>query len=439
MKNPWLILLSIVGGIVFGIFAGDGIVSYVAPIGTVYVALLQMCVVPIVLTAILSSIAELIRSPSVTQRVLWKFTVFLFLTLFATSTLGVFTGTVTGPGVVEQDQRNILGQIVESSSVETDYGVSLDADADDEPVNTEEGVLIFLQELIPKNIFASLVNSEILRIVFFAILFGIAIAYIKKEQSDYIISLSTGIYLSFNKIIAWTMYLLPIGLFVLVAEQVKSTGITALLASIKLIISFYGLGLLLIVVNTVIISVRSRLSIVKVLKACLSPIFVAFSTRSSIAAIPASLETLTEGLNSERLTTKFVFPLCITLGRYGNVLYFALAGVFGAQLYGISLEIPQILLLIVTAVAAGIGTAGATGFATLSMIAIAVRGLGLPTETLLLILFAIDPIVDPMRSLLIVHTNIMFTTLVSPISTSKRKKNVSDALQNFTKSTETVQ
>ncbi len=430
LKNPWVILASIILGIIYGILASEALVNIIAPIGEIYVALLQMCIVPIVLTAILSSVAELIRSPSVTQKVIWRFATWLIVILLLVSTLGVSLGVLVEPGRVRQEQRNAFGQIIESATIETDYGVSL---TEEEQVVEEEpeGFLPFLKEIVPQNIFASLTDGEILRIVFFAILFGVAIAFIKKEQSDYIVTLSTGIYLSFNKIIEWNMYLLPVGLFSLIAKQVKSTGVSALIASIKLIITFYCLAIFVLLINTLIISIRTRKSFFSALRACLNPIFVSFSTRSSIAAIPSALEALTENLYMERLTTKFIFPLSITLGRFGNVLFFSLAGIFAAQLYEVSLTFGQVILVIFAAVAAGISTAGATGYATLGMIAIVVRGLGLPIETLVLILFAIDPIIDPMRSLLIVHTNIMFTTLVTSVSKNKRSTKTQEPIEQF--------
>jgi Na+/H+-dicarboxylate symporter len=285
----------------------------------------------------------------------------------------------------------------------------------------------FLINIVPENVFRSLTNEMALQLVFFSILFGIAIGMIQGNKSDFIITLFEGLFKAFQTIINWLMYLLPFGLIFLLAGQIASSQkfFEVLIAMVRFIILFYAAGFIAIIINTVIIWKRSGEKLVVVLKETLDPIIIAMATRSSFATLPAAIKSLDQKLRFYESTTKLYIPLGITLGRFGNILYFALAALFVSQLYGAPVTINSLLIIVIASVFAGTATAGATGLATLSLLSIVLAPLGLPVEAVLILFMTIDTIVDPMRTLLIVHSNMAVGALIAEKSASgDRRKTI---------------
>jgi len=139
---------------------------------------------------------------------------------------------------------------------------------------------------------------------------------------------------------------------------------------------------------------------------------VALGTRSSLASLPSTIHSLVDKLGFDHTEVNLYTPLGVTICRYGNVIYFALAAFFIAQLYETSLGMAEILTVLVASILAGMATAGATGVLTLSMMTIVLEPLGLPWSAAIVLFIAIDPIVDPLRTLLIVHTNMAATSVI---------------------------
>ena len=199
------------------------------------------------------------------------------------------------------------------------------------------------------------------------------------------------------------------------------TGLDIVEAMIKLIVVFYIGSLVCIIFNLIVIWIRSKRSFFYVARAISEPLILAFSTRSSYATIPSSVKCLEENLYFERSITNLIIPIGITLLRYGNIFYFAIVTMFVTQLYDIEFGPTQFAITIIGSIFAGMATAGATGFATISFISIVLNPLGVPYEAVIVLLFAIDTILDPMRTTLIVQTNIMATSLISKIYEGRRK------------------
>jgi proton glutamate symport protein len=139
---------------------------------------------------------------------------------------------------------------------------------------------------------------------------------------------------------------------------------------------------------------------------------ISFATRSSFAALPASISAMQNDLHFERESVSLMLPLGITIGRYGNIIYFALASLFVVQLYNQPLSAAELAIIVTGSVFAGMATAGSLGLLTLAMIGIVLTPLGLPVEAVLIIMMAVDAVIDPMRTFLIVYVNIAATALI---------------------------
>jgi proton glutamate symport protein len=411
LKNPFVILLSIALGVAFG-FYNKGLAVKLGVIGDMYLSFFQMSVIPILITAIVSSLAQLMKDKNV-QKYLIRI-VFVFLAVLAlTAAFGTALGLMGKPGSDLGDKTTAtLNRIIKTSSQNQDQEMALRNPAGDS-VAKKTSLFDFFLHIIPSNIFTSLSSGRILEIVFFSIIFGIAVGFLKDSSSTFLLDLSKSLLEAFQKLINWTMYGLPFGLFFLIGKQIAEVGVDIFLAMIKFIVVFYAGGGILFLVCTVIIWIRSReRNPFKVLHALIDPIVISFATRNSFASLPASIQSL-DALKFDPKTTNLVFPLGLTILRFGNILYFALGACFVAQIYGAALPTQAILVIVVGSLFAGTATAGSSGLLTLPMISLILDPLGLPVESILIVFMAIDSLIDPMRTFLIVYANIATTTLIA--------------------------
>ncbi len=408
LKNPWFILFAVMVGIALGLFFKKFALS-LDSFGKMYLYFLQMCVIPILITAIISSIGKLIKTKHARDSIKKMIAVFL-VTLLTISLFGLIGGLIGKPGHLDQDRQAELGQMINKSEYAPDLEISLS-----EPPKEEKktGFSDFCLNMIPNNVFKALTLGRALELVFFSIIFGIALGFIRGPTSDTIVNLTSTLFETFQKLIDWAMYGLAFGLICLLAAQIASIGVGILTLMLKFIVIFYAVGIAIIIVCIFAIAKRSKQKFSKALKAIQQPIIVSLATRSSFASIPSAINALEDNLKFEKVSTNLFVPLGVTIARYGNVLFFALGSIFVAQLYGADLGITDYLMIVVGSVFAGIATTGATGILTLPMIGIVLEPLGLPFETAFIIFVAIDPIIDPIRTLLIVLTNMTSTAYLA--------------------------
>ncbi len=417
LLSPWTILIAVIIGISIGSYS-QPMAAFLAPFGKMYLTFLQMCVIPILISAVSSSIGKLIRAQGMSD-ILMKMSIIFLFSLTIVSAIGIVAGLIGQPGTnLDSKTRASLGEVVKTSEFAPDLELSLSHPQ--EATESAPSVMTFLTNMIPKNVFEALAMGDTLSLIFFSIIFGIAIGFVPERNHDVnLIHFMELIYKSFQWFIQKAMYLLPLCLMCLLAGQVSKVGIDIFFAMIKFIIIFYIAGFTILATNVLVIWKYSKLSFKKAIQAQIDPIIVAVGTLSSLASIPSAISALTQKLRLNSNTTNLCLPLGIVICRYGNVVYFAVATIFIAQLYETSLEINSLLIILIGSVFAGIATAGATGIVTLQTMYIVLAPLGLPLEAALVLFIAIDPIIDPMRTLLIVHSN-MATTAV--IASTKGKK-----------------
>ena len=411
LKNPITILASVILGIIFGFYEKEIALSW-GVVGDTYLNLFQMTVIPILVTSIVASLAQLMKDKNARSHIL-KILVGFIIVLIATSLFGTISGLVGRPGEnLGESTTEILDKIIKNSADTSQDEMAL-YDASKDIVSKKSSLVDFFVNIIPANIFTAFSNGTILQLVFFSILFGIAIGFLKEESSARLINGVVSLKDSFQKLINWTMYGLPIGLVFLMGKQIAQVGVEILLAMVKFIIVFYLAGLAAILICTLIIWIKSGIkNPITVLKKVIDPIIICFATRNSFAALPSSVSAL-KSLNFNKNMVDLVFPLGLTVLRFGNIMYFALASCFVAQIYNTSLAMPSLILIVVGSLLAGTATAGASGLLTLPMISLILDPIGLPVESILIVFMAIDSLIDPMRTLLIVYVNIATTALVS--------------------------
>jgi proton glutamate symport protein len=301
--------------------------------------------------------------------------------------------------------------------------ISLSAAADFE-ISQRSALAAFFTGMVPSNIFSALSQGSTIAVVFFSITIGIAIGFIKEESAAFLINLFSSIFETFQKLVNFSVYLLPLGLVCLMAGQVATAGIQIFMTMSKFIVLFVIGTAFLVIVSTVIIWQRSgQKDLFKVLTAMFEPVMLSLATRNSMAALPSAINSLCQRLNFNKDMVNLVLPLGITLGRFAYTFYFGIAVFFVVQLYGVQLAITSYVIIFLGVILAATATAGSTsGVINISMLGIALSPLNLPIEVVMVIFIAIDPIIDPFVTLLQVYMNTAATTVVVDRDFSQDKR-----------------
>jgi proton glutamate symport protein len=301
--------------------------------------------------------------------------------------------------------------------------ISLSAAADFE-ISQRSALVAFFTGMVPSNIFSALSQGSTIAVVFFSITIGIAIGFIKEESAAFLITLFSSIFETFQKLVNFSLYLLPFGLVCLMAGQMATAGVHIFMAMSKFITLFViGTGFLFIFSTIVIWRRSGQKNIFKVLGAMFDPVILALTTRNSMAALPSAIDSLCRGLGFNKNMVNLTLPLGITLGRFAYTFYFGIAVFFVAQLYGAQLTITSYVIVFFGVILAATATAGSTsGIIDISMLGIALSPLNLPIEVVMVIFIAIEPIIDPFITLLQVYMNTAAASVIVNRDFSPDKK-----------------
>lgn len=409
LRSPWAILISSALGIFIGT-ALPHLATWIAPFGSIYLGLLKMCVLPILLSTIAHSLGRLMQSHDArryVQRILLVFPI----SLLTISMIAVVIAAVAGPGRnLSTATLETLGVLVNQSGVDLEMALS-------GPITdgANPDISSMVGSLVPENIFAALSEGQTLKVLLFAIIFGIALGLVKTPSTVALFDTLDSLYRTFNLIIHGLTYLLPFGLCSLLAYQLSRVGADVLLSMVNFVMVAIATFAVIYIIGTLIIWRRAKTSFWQVLMALKDPTILAFATSSSFACLPAAITSLNEALKFDYQTTHLVTPLAITLGRFGSVAYFASATLFVTQLYQRDLGLAGLATVIVGSIFAGMATSGVTGVLTLTMLGLVLEPLKLPLEAVLVLFIAIDPLMDPLRTLGIVHTGMATTALIADV------------------------
>lgn len=412
--NPWLVLASLVAGAAFGAWQ-PAIARYLGVIASVYVDLLQMIVLPFMVSAVIFSLQSLFREGATRRtlaRVVWVFLAFAV----ATAAIGLVVAQVAEPGThLTPETRAAFGRIVHNDTRQG--GVAIELRAIDTPDEEKEsGVLMrdLLGAFIPSNVFAAFAQGETLKALVFALLFGFAAGQVPARVSQGLIDSLGTIYASCQTLTRWFNYPVLFVMFCMAAAHIGQGGFDALRPMAGFVVSFYAAGALLVTVSVMLIKRRSARPWREVLGALRAPFAMAVVTRSSAVCMPAMIEAMAEKLGFSRTRTELLVPLSVAILRTGPILFYVSATLFIAALYERSLGLQEIGVVAIVCLLAGFASAGASGVVTLSMMGAASGYLGLPFEAAFVLFLAVEPICDMARSVLIVISNCAAVALICP-------------------------
>jgi len=405
LTSPWTILGSIVLGILGGVYTPDFSMN-LDSIGSIYISLLKVVVLPFLLATILVGIIGLLQKEG-SETLIRKIIIGFVGSMFLAAVIGVGTVLVTGTEMTPQ-KKTEFGVLVNNKDTGTDLNITLH-----EPMPTAPPISAgkMAEKFIPENIFNTLNNGESLKIVIFCLIFGVALGHLKTEGQRMLVEVLKSVQQASISIFKFLNYFLPFALLAMISSQVGKVGVGIFMTMFDFVFQQFVGGVLVIVAGTVVIWMRSGLSLMTVIKETKETLIVAISSRSSLACIPYAQEAL-HRLHFDKGGVELTVPLSFTVNRIGSIVYYAIATVFIANIYDSPLGAVGLLVVLFGSILAGLASAGTTGILTVATVAVVCDLLKLPSEAVLVLLIAVDPLMDMIRTASHVHGNIAVTSFV---------------------------
>jgi len=406
LELHWQILLGMILGILFGFtmsyttFGSSFISDWIKPFGTIFINALKLIAMPLILGSLIKGVSDLKDISKLSIMGGRTIGIYLFTTVLAVIIGLILVNTIAPGNSITESTRNDLMATYEGNAKE-----KVDAASEQK----ESGPLQPLVELVPDNIFAATTsNINMLQVIIFAIFFGIALILIPEKKAKPV----KDFFDSFNdvilKFIDLIMITAPYGIFALLAALVVESPSLDLFRALGMYAITLIIGLvLLIFVYMILVKLFTGKSPMFFMKGISPAQLVAFSTSSSAATLPVTMERVEKHLGVDKEVSSFVLPIGATINMDGTSVYQAVAAVFIAQAFGMDLSISTQLGIIVTASLASIGAA-AVPSAGMIMLVIVLGQAGIPEAGLALI-FAVDRPLDMCRTI----TNISGDATVS--------------------------
>jgi len=406
----WKILLGMLVGVLFALlltnfdwgasFIGD----WIKPFGTIFISSLKLIAIPLILAALIKGISDLKDISSLSKMGMRTISIYVITTVIAVS-IGLTVVSLIQPGkTINEDTRN---ELVEA------YGGDADAKLQAAAAQKDAGPLQALIDLVPSNIVsAASSNRNMLQVIFFAVFFGISLILIPEEKAKTVKDFFDGLNEVILKMVDLIMLAAPYGVFALMAALVVEAPSADLFAALGMYAVSVVFGLLLMVVfYIVLVKVFTKKSPKFFLNGIAPAQLLAFSTSSSAATLPVTMERVTEHLGVEEEVSSFVLPIGATINMDGTSLYQAVAAVFIAQAFGMDLSFGTQLGIIATATLASIGSAAVPGAGMVMLVGV-LGYAGIPEAGLALI-FAVDRPLDMCRTVINVTGDATVSMLVA--------------------------
>jgi len=424
----WQILLGMALGVLFALvltnfsWGPDFVGDWIKPFGNIFINSLKLIAVPLILASLIKGISDLKDISKLSKMGTRTILTYIVTTVIAVS-IGLALVNLIKPGsAINQDTRNDL-----IASYEGDANIRI-ADAQKQK---DAGPLQALEDLVPSNIFgAASDNGNMLQVIFFAIFFGIGLILIPEKQGKPVKDFFDGFNEVILKMIDLIMLTAPYGVFALLAALVVESPSTDLFAALAMYALTVLLGLALMIgfyVLIVWIFTKNKPSFF--LNGMAPAQLLAFSTSSSAATLPVTMERVEEHMGVHKEVASFVLPIGATINMDGTSLYQAVAAVFIAQAFGMDLSFGTQLGIIATATLASIGSAAVPG-AGMVMLVIVLAQAGIPEAGLALI-FAIDRPLDMCRTTVNVTGDAAVAMLVAKSVDKLGPPNVKDWDDNY--------
>lgn len=400
-KLHWQIIIGLVLGLIWGLVASlvgfsDFTIDYIQPVGTIFINLLKLIAIPLVLASLIVGVTSLNDVAKLSRMGGKTIAIYVVTTIFAI-TIGLTVVNVIQPGdflPTETQQQLMSG-----------YQENVEGSAETAQDVMDRSFMSFFVDIVPENFFESASdNGNMLQVVFVAILIGVGLIRISKEKSEPLINFFDSLNDVIIKIVDFVMMIAPYGVFALMAGVIVELAGDDLTQALNLLgaLGWYciavlvGLILHVTIVYSSLFKIFSKMKLRDFFKAIQPAVLLGFSTSSSSATLPVTMERVEKNVGVDEEVSSFVLPVGATINMDGTSLYQAVAAVFIAQALGMDLAITQQLAIVLTATLASIGAAGVPG-AGIIMLVIVLQAIQVPVEGIALIL-GVDRILDMCRT-----------------------------------------
>jgi Na+/H+-dicarboxylate symporter len=394
------ILLAMLLGIPLGLILGPS-AETIRPVGTIFIRLIRMIVVPLVFASLFVGTASLGDIRKLGRIGLKTMGYYLCTTALAIM-IGLLLANAVGPGrSIDEETREGL-----MASYAAEAGEKI------EIVMEKPGVIDTLLEIVPINPLRALAEGNLLQVIFFALMFGIAATLVPGGRAKPLIEFFEAVNEAMIKLVHIVMKMAPLGVLALITAVVGQFGtdiLVSLLSYSLLVVA--GLTIHIIFVYSMAVRVFTGMSPLEFFRGIRPAQLIAFSTSSSSATLPVTMECAEDNLGVSNEVASFVLPLGATVNMDGTALYQGIAAVFIAQVYGIGLTIGDQLTIVLMATLASIGAAGVPGVGIFTL-AMVLEQIGVPIEGIALIL-GVDRVLDMMRTVVNVSGDASASVIVA--------------------------
>jgi proton glutamate symport protein len=411
LELHWQIIIGMLTGILAGYLAlqfehgAEFIRDWIKPFGILFINLLKLIAIPLIIFSLIKGISDLKDITQLSRMGMRTFMLYLFTTTLAI-TIGIAIVNLIRPGsFMSADTKE---QLLAAYSMDATVKVS------DAELAKQRGPLQALVDIVPDNFFAAAsANGNMLQVIFFVILFGIGLIMVKEETAKPVKDFFDSGNEVILKMIDLVMLSAPFCVFALLAALVAEAPAPDVFAALGAYALTVICGLLILgfLVYPLLLRLFAKMHPIRFLKGIAPAQLVAFSTSSSAATLPVTMERVTEHLGVDEEVSSFVCPVGATINMDGTSLYQAVAAVFIAQVMGHQLTMGDQLTIILTATLASIGSAAVPG-AGLLMLVIVLESIGVPAAGIALI-FAIDRPLDMCRTVVNVTGDATVATVVA--------------------------
>jgi Na+/H+-dicarboxylate symporter len=417
----WLqVMVGMVFGVLIGVVLGPsvGLVEpalaailgdWLALPGKLFLALIQMMVIPLVFASIIRGLAAT-EDLQQLRKIGVRAVLYFIATTVVAIIIGISLALIIKPGTYIDSQalQATVGTVGAVSDLPASNGINLQELPDK------------FVSLLPTNPLGSMVESNMLQVVIFAVVIGVALVMMAPAQAKPLLDLMGSLQEVCMTVVRWAMLLAPFAVFGLLVQLTAKLGLNSLLG-MAVYVGTVLLGLLMMFgVYLIILYMTARLSPLKFIVAVKEVLLLAFSTSSSAAVMPLSIKTAEEKLKVRPSVSQFIIPLGATINMNGTALYQGVAAIFLAQVYGIDISTGGLVLLIITAVGASIGSPATPGVGIV-ILAMVLSSVGIPPSGIALIL-GVDRILDMSRTAINVAGDLVAAKLMDQWVGSKTNR-----------------
>ena len=410
LHSPTVLMAALLLGGLLG-FLTPGRISAVYFLAEIYMDLLRLLVVPLILCSIILNIQGMFKERAYARTGLRAMSGLVLMALLP-ALMGMAAAYLFQPGA-EFTNANLwrIEKVLGVSDIDHVSRMNFYSDSVDSPF---PGVDAFITAILPSNIFKSLAQGDEAKIALFAIMFGFAVAVLNSRlKEDFNQSLVTVISACF-KLSSIFRHALPVVIFIVAAHLSAHMGADALILLAHFLIAFSSMAFLLCILSFAILKMRSEATHGDVLSSLRPTLSIAMASgEHSSVCIPQMVDTMSDRLGFTRDKVEFLVPLATCFVRSAPIMYFAVATVFIAQIYGHPITHAEWLLILGLSIVQGFASMGLQGANKLALLAVICNPLGLPTEAVVLLLLAVEPICAFLSGLTMAMSQCAYVALIS--------------------------